>query len=310
MGNDPDNGMHRRAVLATLTALGLGGCAATTEGPDIQLGGVRSDSGGRLTLPVTVNDITLRFAVDTAANASVIASDLIAPLGLVPGPEINIHTLIAVERVQTVLARTLETGAVDRRDQRLVVADRLGLGGVDGLLGTDVLAGLRLVMQFNRRRMQVAHSRTSGGFLFSEGRSTVRYRAPAEQRFTNLMLIDAFAGGVSCKAIIDTGARVSIINTALAQAGRARPLLLDNGLRFQSVHSPTGLSQEAEAMMVPIIGFGGVTLRQVPVLAGDFHTFALWNLRDTPALLLGVDILGLCKRVSIDLGRSELLLEV
>jgi hypothetical protein len=310
MGDDPSGFMHRRMVLATLGALGLAGCAVTTDGPDIQLGGVRSDSGGRLTLPVRVNDVTVRFAVDTAANASVIASDLIEPLGLTLGPETNIHTLIAVERVQTVTARTLQTGALDRRTQRLVVADRSGLGGIDGLLGTDVLAGLRLVMQFNRRRMQVARSRTSGGFLFNEGRSTVQYRAPAEQRFTNLMLVEAFAGGTPCKAIIDTGSRISIINTALARAAQARPLFPDDGSRLQSVHSPTGLSKEAEAMMLPIIGFGGVTLRQVPVLVGDFHTFKLWNLQDTPALLLGVDILGLCKRVSIDLGRSEMLLEV
>lgn len=302
--------MHRRMVLATIAALSLPGCATTPQELGIQLDGVRSDSGGRLTLPVRINDITVRFAVDTAANASVVASDLIAPLDLIPGPQINIHTLIAIERVQTVVARTLQTGAVDRRDQRLVVADRSGLGGIDGLLGTDVLAGLRLVMQFNRRRMQVARSRTNGGFLFREGRSTVQYRAPAEQRFTNLMMVDAFAGGTPCKAIIDTGARISIINTALARAARARPLVLDDGSRFQSVQSPTGLSMEAQAMMVPIIGFGGVTLRQVPVLVGDFHTFTLWNLQDTPALLLGADILGLCKRVSIDLGRSEMLLEV
>lgn len=302
--------MHRRMVLATMAALSLPGCATTPQELGIQLDGVRSDSGGRLTLPVRINDITVRFAVDTAANASVVASDLIAPLDLIPGPQINIHTLIAIERVQTVVARTLQTGAVDRRDQRLVVADRSGLGGIDGLLGTDVLAGLRLVMQFNRRRMQVARSRTNGGFLFREGRSTVQYRAPAEQRFTNLMMVDAFAGGTPCKAIIDTGARISIINTALARAARARPLVLDDGSRFQSVQSPTGLSMEAQAMMVPIIGFGGVTLRQVPVLVGDFHTFTLWNLQDTPALLLGADILGLCKRVSIDLGRSEMLLEV
>lgn len=302
--------MHRRMVLATMAALSLPGCATTPQELGIQLDGVRSDSGGRLTLPVRINDITVRFAVDTAANASVVASDLIAPLDLIPGPQINIHTLIAIERVQTVVARTLQTGAVDRRDQRLVVADRSGLGGIDGLLGTDVLAGLRLVMQFNRRRMQVARSRTNGGFLFREGRSTVQYRAPAEQRFTNLMMVDAFAGGTPCKAIIDTGARISIVNTALARAARARPLVLDDGSRFQSVQSPTGLSMEAQAMMVPIIGFGGVTLRQVPVLVGDFHTFTLWNLQDTPALLLGADILGLCKRVSIDLGRSEMLLEV
>ena len=301
----------RRSAALGLAMLGAGAGSASSQQTQPDLANVRSDSGGRLTIPVFINGQSpLRFAVDSAANASVIASDLVESLGLSPLPDADIHTLIALERVPMAGAASLRAGAIERSDVRLAVADRGGLGGVDGLLGTDILAGHRLVMEYARRRMRIVPSRSSGTYLFKEGRSSVRYRAPAEQRFNNLMMVDAVVGGVSCKVIIDTGARVTIVNHALATASGARPILLGDGSGVQAVESPTGRSQDAQAMMLPTLGFGGITFRRVPVLVGDFHTFTTWGLADRPVVLLGSDILGLCKRVSIDLGHSELLLEV
>ncbi|WP_292065407.1 retropepsin-like aspartic protease [Brevundimonas sp. UBA7664] len=301
----------RRSAALGLAMLGAGAGSASSQQAEPGLANVRSDSGGRLTIPVFINgQRPLRFAVDSAANASVIASDLVESLGLTALPDADINTLIALERVPMAGAASLRAGAIERSDVRLAVADRGGLGGVDGLLGTDILAGHRLVMEFARRRMRIVESRSSGTYLFKEGRSSVRYRAPAEQRFNNLMMVDAVVGGVSCKVIIDTGARITIVNRALATASGARPIVLDDGSRIQAVESPTGRSQEAEAMLLPTLGFGGITLRRVPVLVGDFHTFRIWGLQDRPVVLLGSDLLGLFKRVSIDLGHSELLLEV
>lgn len=301
----------RRSAALALGMLGAGVGPALSRQTEPDVSGVRSDSGRRLTIPVFINGGSpLRFAVDSAANASVIASDLVETLGLSARPDADIHTLIALERVPMAGAESLRAGAINRSDVRLVVADRAGLGGVDGLLGTDILAGQRLIMDFNRRRLRIVHSRSSGTYLFQEGRSSVHYRAPAEQRFNNLMMVDAIVGGVACKVIIDTGARITIANHVLATASGARSILLNDGSRIQAVESPTGRSQDAAAMMLPTLGFGGITLRRIPVLVGDFHTFAIWGLQDRPVVLLGSDVLSLFKRVSIDLGRSELLLEV
>lgn len=301
-----DATLARRALLAAAPFALIAPQALAQEPMDR----VRSDSGGRLTTPVRINgSAPLAFAVDSAANASVLASDLLDRLGLVASGTADINTLIALETVPVATADLLTAGEVQRTRLRLMIADREGLGGVDGLLGTDVLAGHRLTMQFVRRRMRLSRSRTSNGYLFSEGRSTLRYRAPADQRFNNLMMISGTAGAQPFHGILDTGAGVSIINRAMAQSAGASPITLDDGRRGQIVRSPTGLGQQAEAMMLPILGFGGVTLRRVPVLAGDFHCFDLWGLADRPAMLIGVDVLGRFKTVAIDLGRSELLLE-
>lgn len=302
----------RRSLSLALAGLaGAPAVAAFAQDEGEGLASARTDMGGRLTLPVTINGHgPLHFAVDSAANASVIATDLVEFLGLTPGGEVEINTLIDRERAQSVWASSLQTGAIDTANARLVLASREGLGGVDGLIGTDLLAAYRLVMSFRGRRIFVAKSRYDGGGLFDEGRSAVRYRPPVEQRFTNLMMIDAQAGGVACKVIIDTGAQITIVNRALATAARARPLTLSNGDRTQVVQSPTGRSQIAEVMRVPVMGFGGISFRRVPVLVGDFHTFRLWGLEDQPAILLGVDVLGLFNRVTIDLRRSELIVQV
>ncbi|MBU1347570.1 MAG: aspartyl protease family protein [Alphaproteobacteria bacterium] len=301
------SGLDRRLMMGG--ALGL-----AALGPDAPRAqdferGVRSDSGGRLTTPVTIKDRTLRFAVDSAANASVLASDLLEPLGLRSAGTAEMNTLIALERTPVVRVPRLVAGAVSREDLRMMIADRQGLGGVDGLLGADVLAGARLVMQFERRRMMISRSRTSGGYFFTHGRAGLRYRAPAEQRFINLMIIEGQAGRTAFRGILDTGAQVSIINTAMARATGAAPITLDNGRRTQLVQSPTGLGQEAEAMMLPIMGFGGVSIRRIPVLVGDFHTFDLWGVADQPAMLIGVDVLGRFDTVTIDLRRSEVIFQ-
>lgn len=298
---------RRRLIGAALSATAMAPGLAAAQ--DFERN-VRSDSGRRLTTPVSIDGRTLRFAVDSAANASVLASDLLEPLGLESAGTAEVNTLIALERTPMVRVPRLTAGAVTRENLRMMVADRAGLGEVDGLLGTDVLAGARLVMQFERRRMMISRSRTSGGYFFTNGTADLRYRSPAEQRFTNLMMIEGQAGPTPFRGILDTGARVSIINTAMARAARASPITLDNGRRTQVVQSPTGLGQEAEAMMLPVMGFGGVTLSRIPVLMGDFHTFALWGLADRPAMLIGVDILGRFDTVAIDLRRSEVSFQV
>lgn len=266
---------------------------------------------GLLTVPVMVNDQgPYRFAIDSAANASVIAQDLAVALALPDAGEVTMHTLIAGEQASTVRVLRLRTGALDAREARLVVNDRQGLLGLDGLLGTGLLAGLRLVLHFRgRTRTNITRPRRQGDYFTDGVRLNAHAAATGEQRFNGLLLIDAMAGATPCKVIVDTGAKVTIINTALARQANARPLILPDGSSRSRVLSPTGRAAVAEAMLLPELQMGGVRLTRVPVLVGDFHTFAIWELADQPALLLGVDLLGLFNTVIIDLKRGELLLD-
>ncbi|HAJ02540.1 MAG TPA: hypothetical protein DCL55_04760, partial [Brevundimonas sp.] len=93
----------------------------------------------------------LRFALDTAASASVLASDLVSRLGLTVGGQVDMHTVVGVERVPWVRAGHIRSGALNRRDPRLAIGDRRGMLGLDGLLGLDLLAGHRLEFRFRGR---------------------------------------------------------------------------------------------------------------------------------------------------------------
>lgn len=298
-----------------LGGVGLGlaaGAAAAQTAPPPQ--GLHSADlrRGRMTVPVRIGGQgPFTFAVDSAANASVIAADLAEALALPRGGEVAMHTLIAREMVETVQARDLETGALHASEVRLAVASRLGLDGLDGLIGTDLLGGLRLDLSFRGlRRIRVSRSRRSGDRFLDARRPSTRLVHAIESGFGDLLMIEIGAGPVTGHAILDTGAQVSIANTALAQGARASPVVLRDGGTLSRVQSPTGRSAEAIAMSIPGLRFGGMTMGRVPVLVGDFHTFDLLGLGDRPALLMGIDVLGLFESVAIDLRRGEVVFEV
>ena len=146
--------------------------------------------------------------------------------------------------------------------------------------------------------------------MFREARRTLKFETPAEQRFGTLMMIDAHAGGLVARAIIDTGALVSLVNTRMAEEARARPISLATGSGTQLVQSPTGLTMEVSAVLLPYIRFGSIILRDLPVLVADLHTFDIWGLQSEPAMLIGVDILARFSEVVVDIRRAELILEL
>lgn len=307
----PNGDLTRRTMaLAGLMTMGLAS-RAIARGQDAPAFATSTGQRGLLTVPVTINGRgPFAFAIDSAANTSVIARDLAEALALADAGEVTMHTVVASEQAPTVRADRLRTGALDVRGARLVIAARPAMDGLDGLLGTDLLAGLRLVLNFRgRTRVDVTRPRRRRERAGDGLRLDARAPTTGEQRFNGLLLIDAMARRVPCKVIVDTGARMTIINTALAVQAGAGPLVLPDGASLSRVLSPTGSGAVAEAMLLPELQLGGVQLTRIPVLVGDFHTFAVWGLEDQPAMLLGVDLLGLFETVTIDLQRGELLLD-
>lgn len=303
----PGTGTTRRGLIVgaagTLGSFpGLAEAGPATPEPSV-------DGGGRLTVPVMLNGQgPFTFAVDSAANASVVAQDVAARLGLTDSGRARMHTLLAHEEVATVRVARLVTGAIDAADRRLMLAPRFGLG-VDGLIGTDLLAGHRLNMDFRMGRIGIGRSRIDMVPFFHSTHFKVSLLASDETRRPDLLMLNARGPGGPLKAMIDTGAQVSVINTALARQAGAFPIVLRNGATVEAVRSPTGLSMDATPMLLPYFQLSGTTMVRLPVLVGDFHIFDLWGLRETPAMLMGVDIMARFRQVMIDLGRAELILE-
>ncbi len=274
------------------------------------------DHSGRGVVEVEIDGQSgLRFALDTAASASVLASDLVSRLGLTVGGELDMNTVIGVERVPWVRAGYIRSGAMNRRQARLALGDRRGMLGLDGLLGLDLLAGHRLEFRFRgRHRATIGRPRIEElGFLAPE-RPRVRFAPPVVREpdgvAERLMIVDARVRGVRVPAVIDTGAEVSLINPVLAEAAGATDLALRAAGTAQAIRSPTGRAAIARPMIIDAVRLGDMVLDRLGVLMGDFHIFRHLGLADQPAMLLGVDVLGVFSRVVMDLRDGELLMEI
>lgn len=305
--------LTRRGVGTGVLSLALAGCASSQYRTDERPGAITSERArrGRLTVPVRIDGSgPFDFVVDSAANASVIANDLAAALGLPQAGRLAMHTLLGREVVEAVYAARLEAGALRAERATLALASPLGLDGAAGLIGTDLLQGLRLDLRFRgARRLRITRSRDLSPGFFGARPARARLVRAVSQRFGGQLMIEARAGNATVLAVLDTGAQVSIANSVLAAAAGATPLLQEGGEREGEVLSPTGRRATATPMLLSGLRFGGLLVRNLPLLVGDFHTFSLWDVADRPALLLGVDVLGAFERVLIDLGRGEVSFE-
>jgi len=63
-----------------------------------------------------------------------------------------------------------------------------------------------------------------------------------------------------------------------------------------------------EVQIAPVIALGPARIGHLAVVFGAFHIFKVWNLEETPALILGMDALGTLQAMTIDFGRGELYL--
>jgi hypothetical protein len=271
-----------------------------------------TDRVRRSTVPVFINGQgPFQFAVDTAASASVVASDVVERLGIAPAGELDMHTVIGLERVPAVRARTLSSGSLSVGEARMAVGSRPGLIGLDGLLGLDLLAEQRLVMRFRGLgRSLISRSRPDHDQFLGMVRPRVHFRPP-QGGGVELMVVTAQVRGQPVQAVVDTGAQVTLINPALAEAAGARPFQSRRASTGNAlVQSPTGRAALAQAMVVSAVHFDELVLDRLAVLMGDFHIFRLLGLQDTPAMLMGVDVLGVFDRVVIDLKRGEIIMDV
>ncbi len=300
--------LDRRAFGLMAAGLTLSPTMALAEKQDPGIPGSGRDRRGRITLPVHFGDTgPFLFAIDSAANASVIAADLAEHLGLEYDGDAWMNSLVGREAVQMVAATDVRVGSVKLERSRMVRGTRLGLSGTDGLIGSDIMGGRRLALNFRSQRATLGRARLEDDSTLDVSRPRVRFRS--SRLVGGVLMIEAQTNGQTAHIVIDTGAEVSIINSAMALASGAREITLTDGSSERTVSSPTGRSAQAKVMMLPSLNFGGAHLARLPVLAGDFHAFDVWGLNGRPAMLLGVDVLARFTQVVLDLKRGELILE-
>jgi predicted aspartyl protease len=268
-------------------------------------GAVRSstDLTGRLTTAVRINHQgPYRFMVDTGAERTVIADGLAERLALPRSREVWVQGIVRREPASLVEIRELQMGSLV--SSRLEAPTLPGaMLGVDGYLGLDVLDRRRVIFDFTSDTLTVTEPQGFFAALFAGGDDDVRVRTLGDSG--RLRATDCLIDGVHAAAFVDTGAQVSVINQALhAALQRRNPS--HTLLASQVLTGVTGGSVEGATMVLDRVSLGDLILTSAHAVVADLPVFASWGLIQQPALLIGMDCLRRCERVSIDYRRKEL----
>jgi Aspartyl protease len=250
------------------------------------------DRIGRIWAPVLINGRgPYRLVLDTGATHSAIISHVVTSLGIPLSTlaSVRVTGVTGSAIVPTVDVSKMQVGELWMDAATLpVVADVFG--GAEGVLGTEGLSDKRIVIDFGRDKVTIIRSK---GDIGRAGFATL----PLRQLRDRLLALDVMVGGVRAKAIIDTGAQVSIGNNAL------RTALMHHYSKDSHKAEIEGVTLEVETgdmMRAPPIAVGPLTFNYVNITYGDMFIFDRWKLNHEPVLVLGMDVLGTVDMLVID----------
>ena len=255
-------------------------------------------AGDRMTVPVSVDGQgPYRFLVDTGAERTVISRELARRLALEPGRNVTVHSMTEVAQVATALIPRLEVSRKTLTDIHAPAFAAANLGAA-GMLGVDSLQSQRVLFDFEAKTMTIVPSqkrrqRWEWNAIVITGRSL----------YGRLILADAEVDGQKILVVMDTGSQITIGNDALRRKLAAKKRLGP----MAPVHlvSVTGGRLTADYTTVRKIRIGDIEINDMPIGFADVHPFRQLQLTDRPALLLGMDVLQLFDRVSVDFARRE-----
>jgi predicted aspartyl protease len=261
----------------------------------------RLDRIGRVMTHVKINGKgPFRFVIDTGASRSTLAPHLAKSLGLTHsvGRNVMLNGVTGAAEVPTVAVQSIEIGALKFENQNLPVIFTSIMGNADGILGVAGFHDQRIDVDFKRDRVLVSES-TGRRPHFS------MVTARAVRNDTGLMILDVRVGRrIKAKAVIDTGAERTLGNLALQEA-------MNKGRRKKRdpvsavVHGATPDIADGDVQEIKEASIGDMKLSNLEVIFADFHVFKLWGLDQEPALLIGMDMLGVLERLVIDYRRNE-----
>jgi predicted aspartyl protease len=259
----------------------------------------RRDRIGRVWVPVMINSRgPFRLVLDSGATHTAVTAQVAERLGI---PLDRTPPVILRGVTGSAVAPAIRIDSIEFGD--LFVAGPLvpivpdAFGGAEGLLGSQGLEDKRIYIDFRHDFINVSRSknrRAEAGF------TTV----PLLRDSVPLLVVSATIGNVRAKAIIDTGAQASIANQALRDALERR--YRNRTPSVDEITGATGVMQRGEGLPVSPIEIGGLQIRDAHVTFGEMHIFSHWNLGDEPAILLGMDVLGLLDTLVIDYRRREI----
>jgi predicted aspartyl protease len=256
------------------------------------------DRIGRVWAPVYVNGQgPFRLVLDTGASLSAVTTQTAERLGLsvADARKVLLRGVTGAAEVPMVDVERVEFGDLTVEPARLLVIDD-AFGGAEGVLAGRGLNDRRIHIEFRRDLIDIRRSRNQ--------RATPDFTAlPLKLIRGHVPSVDAAVGPIRVRAIIDTGAQRTAGNLALREALLKRRRLDE---QTDEIVGVTGDVQEGPTSGVPPIRLGDVIVRNVDIMFVDLYIFQHWKLTREPAVLLGMDVLGVLDTLIIDYRRREL----
>lgn len=329
---DPVLPTDRRTVMQGLAASALTTCALTMTGallPGAALAQEPSTAPAvpppdqtelqltrnlftRLASRVDINNHgPFNFVIDTGSASTAVSDQVAAMLALPARDPLLVHGIAEAAITPSVEVDKIRLRGVNMHNLRCPVLSQDQLGA-DGLIGLDILARFKLSFDTQRRAasltrpgMQILMGgvMNTGSRLFRDGVRSVR------GRFGQLIMTELRVSGEPAAAFVDSGAQYSIGNHALR---RAITLNRSGGLsrtRSTPVFGVTGQSLQAELARVSDLRLGPHRLGPTTLLFADLHCFDALELSDRPTLLIGADLLGRFRRVTLDFSRNTVMFD-
>jgi predicted aspartyl protease len=236
-----------------------------------------------------------RLVLDTGASKSALLPRVARALNIPMQPSMmRLHGVTGSTDVSTVAINQLEVGELLMGATTLPIVPDV-FGGADGVLGNEALGDKRIYIDFRRDFIEIMMSR-------SERPGMGMSKIPLKLTRGKLLAFRTRIGSVATTAVIDTGAQRTIGNQALRNALNRR----GRSANQEEIIGVTLDVAKGDNIATPPIAFGNATISGVRVTFTDTSIFEHWQLSNEPALLLGMDVLGLLDVLVIDYKTKEL----
>ncbi|MEE2525315.1 pepsin/retropepsin-like aspartic protease family protein [Hyphobacterium sp. HN65] len=272
---------------AALLGIGLMASAPALAGDVIEL---RQSYAGHYVVPTTIGGRgPFPFILDTGANHTAILEALAYQLNLSfeDGIPETYHGLTGSASTVILGLSALDFGAGPSPIDRAITIDaEINADLVAfGILGTDVFGDSRVEIDLAEYTLEIDPSEDWGQGRFNGYIDRL-----------GMMRVNGSVNGIETVFVVDTGATRSFINEALAEA-----IMTDRQFRNIEVMGLGPQTGRAGEVHVGTIRFSDLCVRNARALATDFPIFETFGLHETPAMIIGLDLLD-HGQIRIDFG--------
>lgn len=245
-------------------------------------------ASGHTTVPVLVGDHpAVEFVMDTGASDTAIYHDFAQRLKLTAGAPTALQGQTGSADLPSVQMPALQVdGRRKEAFESVILPPRADGVPLAGILGVDVMGAYVVDIDYARGRFALLPADTDAKALLGEGAVPVNARRN-EVGFLYLPVRIGTAAGI---AVLDTGARKTIVNWAFARAAGIDPD--HNGLKPDGViQGATNNPVSARRGVLGPVELGGSVRPDFSLRVGDLPVFKVFELDRQPAMILGIDLL-------------------